>query len=158
MHMPLPLTQYARLTNLGSVFPMEFRCTSRRWFPQRARKTQLEWKRKKSKGRRRKVLPLPREASRRGSRSSKEGKFHAFICSLLPVWRPSTTCAQKWPVTPGCGLPKGTYSPHRPSLYFGTPRPSVLQMLPGILGDDLKEPRSFSSPVSTDLVQVLTQH
>lgn len=45
---------------------------------------------------------------------------------------------QRWPVAPGCGVPKGTCSPHGASLYCGTPRPSVLQMPPGIRGDNLK--------------------
>lgn len=40
----------------------------------------------------------------------------------------------------------------------GTPKPSALQMPPGILGDDLKEPRSSSSPESTDLVRFSDQH
>lgn len=83
----LNLTQHARLTSLGLILPL--RCTSRHCFPRRARKTQLEWRRKKSKGRQRRVLPLPREESQRGSRSSKEGKVHAsfavgFRCGDLP--------------------------------------------------------------------------
>lgn len=83
----LSLTQHARLTDLG--FVLLSRCTSRRCFPRRARKTQLERRRKKSKGRQRRVLPLPREESRRGSRSSKEGKVPAlsavgFLYGELP--------------------------------------------------------------------------
>lgn len=83
----LHLTQHARLTDLG--FVLLSRCTSRRCFPRRARKNQLEWKRKNSKGRQRRMLPLPSEESRRGSRSSKEGKVPAlssvgFLYGELP--------------------------------------------------------------------------
>lgn len=61
------------------------------------------------------------------------------------MWRPPTTYTQRWLVAPGCVVPTGACSSHSASLHCKAPRPSVLQMPLGILGRDLKEPRSFSS-------------